>query len=212
MMHTHNWQYTAPSESLCPTGERSFWLWEGHPKQFAEPAAVAAESASAWALKSGELQQQAGMRHAVPSQPDDQHQQQLADYWSQQDDRILSPYVPGYQFQDSGPHTSLAVSIEHETGRQEGTLPYSCCFPQVFLLLQTHPSPCFGPLSYTAYAADACEAKHNMILPEEFEDDYLLMESLDLPVSTLPRYRVTPTLTYTYSHTLSYVGHDGITS
>lgn len=193
MMHTHNWQYTAPSESLCPTGERSFWLWEGHPKQFAEPAAVAAESASAWALKSGELQQQAGMRHAVSSQPDEQHQQQLAEYWSQQDDRILSPYMPGYQFQESRPHTSPAGSIEHETGRQEGTLPQSC-FPRVFFVLHTHPPPCFGLFSYTVSAADACEAKHNVILPEEFEDDYLLMESLDLPVSTLPRYRITHTL------------------
>ncbi|KAL0052512.1 hypothetical protein WJX82_003279 [Trebouxia sp. C0006] len=31
------------------------------------------------------------------------------------------------------------------------------------------------------------EARADMVLPEEFEDDYLLMESLDLPASTLPR-------------------------
>ncbi len=35
--------------------------------------------------------------------------------------------------------------------------------------------------------AGALEARADMVLPEEFEDHYLLMESLDLPASTLPR-------------------------
>ncbi|DBA86194.1 TPA: hypothetical protein ACH3X1_005701 [Trebouxia sp. C0004] len=155
-MHNQQRQCTAPTESLSQTGESSFWLWEGHPKQFQKPVAEA-EDAAAWAVKSGKLQQQFGMRYAnssMPSQLSEQHQQQFLGYWSQQDDRILSPYMPGYQSQEPRPNSSPALSIEPVTDiRNQGSL----------------------------------EARADMVLPEEFEDDYLLMESLDLPASTLPR-------------------------
>jgi len=62
-----------------------------------------------------------------------------------------------------------------------------------------HASPCIKfhlmqPLA-TSMLHDAVllhlnaglDARADMVLPEEFEDDYLLMESLDLPASTLPR-------------------------
>lgn len=126
LMHNQSWQYPAPADSCCPTGESSFWLWEGHPKNCAEPPVEAVEDAAAWALKSGSLQQKAGMRYANSSTPgrlEDQHQQQqFAEYWSRQDDRILSPYMPGFQCQDSRPHSSPALSIEPLAGPQEGVL------------------------------------------------------------------------------------------
>ncbi|DBA73121.1 TPA: hypothetical protein ACH3X2_010057 [Trebouxia sp. C0005] len=152
-MHSQQRQCTAPTESLSQTGENSFWLWEGHPKQILKPI-TEAEDAAAWAVKSGKLQQHFGMRYAnspMPGQLNEQHQQQLLGYWSQQDDRILSPYMPGYQSQELRPNSSPALSIEPVTGQQ------------------------------------GLDARADMVLPEEFEDDYLLMESLDLPASTLPR-------------------------
>ena len=126
-MHNQQWQCTAPPQSLSQTGENSFWLWEGHPKQFYKPL-TEAEDAAAWAVKSGKLQQPSGMRYAnspMPSQLNEQHQQQFAGYWSQQDDRILSPYMPGYQCQEPRSNSSPALSIEPVTGHQ-GTL-FSCC-------------------------------------------------------------------------------------
>ncbi len=54
-MHNQQRQCTAPTESLSQTGESSFWLWEGHPKQFLNPVAEA-EDAAAWAVKSGKPQ------------------------------------------------------------------------------------------------------------------------------------------------------------
>ena len=126
-MHNQQRQCTAPPESLRQTGENSFWLWEGHPKQSLKPV-TEAEDAAAWAVKSGKLQQQSGMRYAnssMPSQLNEQHQQQCSGYWSRQDDRILSPYMPGYQCQEPRPNSSPALSIEPVTGHQ-GTL-LSCC-------------------------------------------------------------------------------------
>ena len=120
-MHNQQRQCTAPTGSLSQTGESSFWLWEGHPKQFLKPVA---EDAAAWAVKSGKLQQQSGMRYAnssMPSQMNEQHQQQFLGYWSQQDDRILSPYMPGYQSQEPRSNSSPGLSIEPVTGHQ-GTL------------------------------------------------------------------------------------------
>ena len=126
-MHNQQRQCTAPPESLRQTGENSFWLSEGHPKPSLKPV-TEAEDAAAWAVKSGKLQQQSGMRYAnssMPSQLNEQHQQQFSGYWSRQDDRILSPYMPGYQCQEPRPNSSPALSIEPVTGHQ-GTL-LSCC-------------------------------------------------------------------------------------
>jgi len=151
-MHNQQRQCTAPTESLSQTGESSFWLWEGHPKQFLKPVAEA-EDAAAWAVKSGKPQQQFGMRYAnssMPGQLNEQHQQQFLGYWSQQDDRILSPYMPGYQSQEPRTNSSPALSIEPVTGHQ-GTL-LSCAFSMRlhapdFILCSLWRPACFMTLS-----------------------------------------------------------------
>lgn len=138
-MHHQSWQYSAPGESQFPTVESSFWLWDGHPKSGVEPAVEAVQDASAWALKSGKLHQTPGMRYATDSTPghsEDQHQQQqFADYWSRQDDKMLSPYMPGYQLKEERPHSSPALSTELATGHQEGMLRHSSLLSKVLVTL-----------------------------------------------------------------------------
>ena len=140
LMHHQSWQYSAPGESQFPTVESSFWLWEGHPKSAVEPVVEAVQDASAWALKSGKLQQTPGMRYAnnsTPGHSEDQHQQQqFADYWSRQDDKMLSPYMPGYQLKEERPHSSPALSTELATGHQEGMLRHSSLLSRVLVTLQ----------------------------------------------------------------------------
>ncbi|KAL3157768.1 hypothetical protein ABBQ32_012194 [Trebouxia sp. C0010 RCD-2024] len=92
---------------------------------------------------------------STPGSIDEQQQQhhQFMHYWSRQDDKILSPYMPGY-------HSPEA----------------------------RHYSPALSSGLASSLREDMLQPKGNLTFPEELEDDYLLMESLDLPpASVLPR-------------------------
>ena len=199
-MRDQTWQYSSSADShLIPT-DTDFWLWEGHPKSF-QPSDVTAETkqdALSWACKLGKVQHRFEMQYAGTSAPgsmdDDQQQQQqqqFVDYWSREDDRILSPYMPGYQAQQSRPH-SPALSSGLASSLREGKLPAHShhVFVRTLLLyaiVSDICQPCFPTLQAYKHA-DMMQPKGNMNFPEELADDYLLMESLDLPpASVLPR-------------------------
>ena len=155
----------------------------------------------------------------VPSHLDDQQQQQFMDYWNRQDDRILSPYLLGYHAQEPRPHSSPALSSGLASSQHEGN-PHThahlvsclhnlllgaasmqvlmlpcCCFPNTFwchcgLKVWLHWAYVTA-VAHVHVHADTLLPRNPTSFPEELKDDYLLMESLDLPpASALPRYAV----------------------
>lgn len=136
-MREQTWQHSSSADSHLTPTDTDFWLWEGHPKSF-QPADVTAETkqdAQSWACKLGKVQHRPEMQYVSTSaagkmddnhqhqhQEQQQQQQQVMDYWSRQDDRILSPYMPGYQAQQSRPH-SPALSSGLASSLREGKLP-----------------------------------------------------------------------------------------
>ena len=143
-MRDQTWQYSSSADSHLTPTDTSFWLWEGRPKNL-QPLGVTAEAkqaAPSWALKLGKVQHRPEMQYASTSaagnvdeqqqqqqhhqqqQQQQQHQQQqqqqqFMDYWSRQDDRILSPYMPGYQAQQPRPY-SPALSSGLASDLREG--------------------------------------------------------------------------------------------
>ena len=142
-MRDQTWQYSSSAGNHLTPTDTDFWLWEGHPKSF-QPSDVTSETkqaASSWALKLGKVRQRPEMQHANTSAAgnadDQQQQQQFMDYWSRQDDRILSPYMLGYQAQQPTTH-SPALSSLLASSLQEGNLLHTsilylfilcCCMP-----------------------------------------------------------------------------------
>lgn len=118
-MRDQSWQYLSSANSQLTPTDTDSWLWEGRPKSF-QPSCVVAETenhAPSWTVT---IQRKSEMQHANTSFPgtlDDQQQQQFMDYWSRQDDRILSPYMPGYQAQPARPHSPALASTLRE-GKQ----------------------------------------------------------------------------------------------
>ena len=116
-MQDLRWSNNTADQIQQQTAQGNNWLWERH-KHTASAEPAFAQAATAWALKSSLMQPSAGMDYG--SHHDGDMQQQFADYWSQQDDAVLSPYLPGYQENQSRPDSSPAVSIEPVQSQHEG--------------------------------------------------------------------------------------------
>ena len=206
-MHDQTCQYPSSANSHLTPTDTDFWLWEGHPEGF-QASVVTAETkqdAPSWALKLGKEQYRPEMQYASTSAADNmdeqQQQQQFMDYWSRQDDRILSLYMPGYQAQQSRPQ-SPALSSGLASSLRDGNFLhidtcvcgyFAVCMPynrfrHLSSLVSAFVIPASNPNSQAYQYADMMQPKGNLTFPEELEDDYLLMESLDLPpASVLPR-------------------------
>lgn len=122
-MRDQSWEYSSCEASHITPTDTDFWLWQGHPKCF-QPSGVPAEAkvdAASLALKPGKMQHRPAMQSVSTSAPGnmDEQQQQFMDYWSRQDDRSLSPYMPGYPAQESWPH-SPALSSGLASSLREG--------------------------------------------------------------------------------------------
>ena len=119
LMQSTRWPNTAVEHSQRQAEHNPNWPWDHH-KHFVEPVDSAyTQHATGWALKSSTMHDHSDVNLAT-RQEDHQQQQQFADYWSQQDDTLLSPYLPGHQGPQSRPDSSPAVSIEPAQSYHEG--------------------------------------------------------------------------------------------
>ena len=129
-MHDHSWSYAPLAENFPPPADTNFGLWQG-PAREDSSVGASAESLRDAAILPYKLSKghcSSDMRH--PNNPtishldnqQQQQQQQFMDYWSRQDDRILSPYVLGYHAQEPRPHSPPALSSGLASSQHEGNL------------------------------------------------------------------------------------------
>lgn len=166
-MRDQTCQCSSSADSHLTPTDTDFWLWEGHPKGF-QPSVVTAETkqdALSRALKLGKVQYRPEMQYASTSAANnmDEQQQQFMDYWSRQDDRILSPYMPGYQAQQSRPHSpalSSGLASSLREGKSAHLHPAFVCTFLLYAIVVWFRPPKFTSLSICRH--DAPERQYEL--------------------------------------------------